>query len=388
MLVSSVGGSVNLAADEADIAAISIQATDATGGIDIDCGSLGLDVLATGGPISIDAEGTMNVTTTGAFDLTVESTLGSLILQSGEAVLDAIQMTTAAGGGIAISAGTTGLTIDSTDLLSIDSAGVTNITATGAFDITVNSTAGSVILDGGEAAVDAVQITSSAVGSGIDINANTGGLTIDSGDLVSIQGAAASDFSTSAGDLTLESTAGSVVITAGESVADAIQLTASGAAGAIDFNVAAGAAIGVFDADGARFPSNYRLSAARTGGGHVVGAGNIVIFNTEAFDPGADYDNATGIYTCPITAIYRVSAVVNCTDVVGGGVKTITLRDNAAATNYAATATVGNTEVGSLSLDVLYAGTAGQTLDIYFAGGAGDTANDYSHLNIEVAYRS
>ena len=63
--------------------------------------------------------------------------------------------------------------------------------------------------------------------AGVDIN-TTGGCVIDSGLAISLDAAAASNFTTSSGDLTLEAAAGSVNITANENSTNAIYLHANG----------------------------------------------------------------------------------------------------------------------------------------------------------------
>ena len=227
-LLSDVGG-LTLQSGLASADAININASDAAGGIDIDAGTAGVIVDTTGG-ISLDSAAASNFTATGAFDITVNSTAGSVILDGGEAVADAIQITSSdAAGGIDINAGTGGLTIDSGGILSLDSAGATNLTATGAFDVTVSSTAGSVILDGGEAVADAVQITASDAAGGVDINAGTGGIAADTTAGISLDAATASNLTvTGAADLTLQSTAGAVNVISGEANADSINVTSGG----------------------------------------------------------------------------------------------------------------------------------------------------------------
>lgn len=157
--------------------------------------------------LSLDGATASNFTVSAAGeDLTLSSTLGRVIVNAEEAAANAITLLSAAGGldtnvalqmnldssqaaatavrivasnaagGIDIDCGTGGCTLDSTGVLSLDSAGATNLTATGAFDVTVSSTLGSVIVSGGEAAADAVQLTSSNAAGGVLLTSGTGGI--------------------------------------------------------------------------------------------------------------------------------------------------------------------------------------------------------------------
>jgi hypothetical protein len=204
LTLASTGGSVNITATEAAVDAIAINASNAAGGIDMNSGTGGIDIDSTGA-IGIDAGAASNFTVTGAFDLTCSSTLGRLILNSEKAAADAVRILSVAGGldtnvalqmnldssqaaadavriiasnaagGIDVNAGTAGIDVATTGVLSIDSAGTSNLTTTGAFDFTVSSTAGSVIVSGGEAVADAVQITSSNAAGGVLVTTGTGG---------------------------------------------------------------------------------------------------------------------------------------------------------------------------------------------------------------------
>lgn len=211
---------------------------------------------------------------TGVASIDVLSDVGGITLTSGLASADAINIVASdAAGGIDVDAGTAGFIVDTTGGISLDSAAASNFTATGAFDLTVNSTAGSVIINGGEAAIDAIQLTASDAAGGIDVNAGTGGITIDSGDAISIDAAAASNFTTSVGDLTLSSSAGSVVVTGAEAVADAVQITASDAAGGVDINAGTGGA--TIDSTGA-----ISLDAATASNFTVTGAADLTLQST------------------------------------------------------------------------------------------------------------
>lgn len=79
--------------------------------------------------------------------------------------------------------GSGGLLVDSTGVISLDSSstGTSNITHTGAVgtELLVNTTAGRLVLQGGESAADAVVIEATATGGGIDIDTGSAGMTID-----------------------------------------------------------------------------------------------------------------------------------------------------------------------------------------------------------------
>jgi hypothetical protein len=210
-LLSAAGGidadaalQINIDSSQAAATAIRMNTSNAAGGIDIDSGTGGIAVDSTGA-ISLDAAAASNFTCTGAFDLSLISTAGSVIVNGEEAAVDAIQLQTAAGG------------IDVNSALEIN-------------------------IDSSEAAVaDAIRIVASAADGGIDIDAGTGGIAIDSTGAMSLNGAAASDFTvTGAFDLTLASSAGSVVVNAAEAVEDAILLNASNAAGGITLQTGGG----------------------------------------------------------------------------------------------------------------------------------------------------
>ncbi len=126
-------------------------------------------------------------------------------------------------GGIDINAGTAGIAVDTTGGISVDSSSVavaSNITTVGAagFDLSIGSTAGSLNLTAGEAAVNAIVIDASNAAGGIDIDAGTGGIAMN------VTGAA---------DIAAVSSLGSVVLSGGEVVADAVQVTASNTAGGV-----------------------------------------------------------------------------------------------------------------------------------------------------------
>lgn len=270
LTLASVGGSVVVSGSEAAADAISLTASNAAGGIDVNAGTGGID-LDTTGAISIDGQAASNLTVTGAFDLTCSSTLGRLVLNAEKVAADAIRILSAAGGldtnvalqmnldssqaaadairifasnvagGIDVNAGTGGIDIDTTGVLSIDSAGITNLTTTGAFDLTVSSTAGSVIVSGGEAVADAVQITSSNAAGGVLVTTGTGGfatnavgaaapITLDSVGVLELNssGAAISVGNDAANFAVNIGTAGTRTVTVGSATAGSSTIIQSG----------------------------------------------------------------------------------------------------------------------------------------------------------------
>lgn len=156
------------------------------------------------------------------------SDVGGITLTAGLATADAINLVAAAGG---IDIDSASLALDTSAAFSIDGAAASNVTVAGAgIDLTVSSAAGRVVVDGGEAAADAVRIVSSNAGGGVDIDAGTAGFAVDSTGAFSIDGVAASNVTTTGAgiDLTLSSVLGSVLVSSTEDAALAIRLHANG----------------------------------------------------------------------------------------------------------------------------------------------------------------
>lgn len=138
-----------------------------------------------------------------------------------------------------------------------DTASSIGVTGAG-IDLTLSSAAGRIIVNGEEAAAnaitllsaaggidadaalqinidssqaaaaDSIRIVASAADGGIDIDCGTGGATLDSTGGISIDAATASNFTAAAGDLSLVATAGSAIVSGGEAVIDGVQLTSVG----------------------------------------------------------------------------------------------------------------------------------------------------------------
>lgn len=277
--IVNTAGSINLNAGEAAADAINI---DSTGGIDVDAAGQvniassqnaadAIVIISSAGGVDITATGTagedldllasgssVNVTATenaaeaiylhanggvsetirlhadqgtGVASINIGSDVGGITIAGGLGTADAVNITAStAGGGIDIDASTGGIIVDTTGAISLDAAANSNLTTTGAFSMTVNSTAGQLALTSGQAAANAVRVQASDAAGGIDIDAGTAGITIDSTGAFSIDGAAASNVTTTGAgiDLTLSSVLGSVLVSSTENAALAIRLHADG----------------------------------------------------------------------------------------------------------------------------------------------------------------
>ena len=228
-LLSAAGGldanvalQMNLDSSQAAADAVRIVASNASGGIDINAGSAGIDLLTTGA-FSIDGAAASNVSVSGAgIDLTLASSLGRVVINGGEGVADAVRIiASTAGGGVDVDSGsggisltTTGnLTIDATGSFSIDGEAASNISVSPpGVDLTLSSALGKVVINGGEADDLAVHINNTDAGGGITINAGSSGLDMDS-------------------------TGGAVSLSSDRNIGFDIQLNSTDAAGGLDVNV-------------------------------------------------------------------------------------------------------------------------------------------------------
>lgn len=206
---SDVGG-ITIAGGLGTADAVNITASTAGGGIDIDSSTGGF-IVDTTGAFSIDGAAASNVTVTGAgIDLTLASVLGSVLVSSTEDAALAIMLH--ANGGTS------------------ETIRVRSDQGTGAASIDVLSDVGGITLSAGLGTADAINLVTSNAAGGIDIDAGTGGIAIDTTGAFSIDGAAASNVTTTGAgiDLTLSSVLGSVLVSSTEDAALAIRLYANG----------------------------------------------------------------------------------------------------------------------------------------------------------------
>lgn len=257
-IISDVGG-ITLTAGLGTADAINISTSDAAGGIDIDAGTSGF-IVDTTGAISLDAAANSNLTTTGAFSMTVNSTLGQLALTSGQAAVNAVRVQASnAAGGIDIDSGTGGITVDSTAAFSIDGATASNVTVTGAgADLTLSSVGGSVLVESTEDAALAIRLhanggTSETIqihadqGTGVSsvgLLSDVGGITLRatglaSADAINLEAAAGGIDMDSALLMSLTSTRDNAQAILIEATAGGIDISASGAAAGEDIDIVA-----------------------------------------------------------------------------------------------------------------------------------------------------
>jgi len=307
--IETAGTALNLGSDNSGDAvnlgvgtvarAINIGTSAAAHVVSIGNAAAGAITVDTAAGISLDAVTASNFTVTGTADLSLISTAGSINISGGEAATDAVNIDAAAGG----------IDMDCALQLSLVSS---------------------------EAAVaDAIRIFASAADGGIDIDAGTGGITIDSTDAISIDGAAASNFSVSGAgvDLSLISAAGRVLVNGEEAAPDAVRILS--AAGGLDTDVA------------------LQLSLVSS---QAAAADSIRIFASAA-DGGIDIDCGSGGMTLDSTGILEINSSGG---VIGIGNDAVAQNINIGTGAAARTVTVGNTTTTSGL--VLQAGTGDITM--------------------------
>lgn len=237
--VTNINNSVN--------ANVNIATGTSTGIVAIGNGTAGAVTVDSAAGISLDAAANSNFTVTGASaDLTLSSIGGSVFVSASEDVAGAVTLSASGGTSESILLNSTlGTAATSIDLVS-DAGGITLTSNLATADgINLNAIGGGVDIDGAlqvniasaQAAVaDSVRIVSSAADGGVDIDAGTGGLTLDSTGAFSIDGAAASNVSVSGGgiDLSLVSAAGRVVMNGEEAANDACEILSAAGGCTVD----------------------------------------------------------------------------------------------------------------------------------------------------------
>lgn len=177
-------------------------------------GAWAVDGTSTG---TLNADDSIGITTTGASgDITVDSTAGSVIIDGGEAALDAVVIQSTGGG---------------LDMTAIDDIDVTLTASTATEDMTFTLSGAcdaSIIITSGGIGADAVSIATTHASGDIKINSGDV-LDIDAADDITIDLAGASGE-----DILVTNTGGSITLSATESATDAINIDAT--AGGVDID--------------------------------------------------------------------------------------------------------------------------------------------------------
>lgn len=200
--------------------------TVTAGNIDVLVG----DVTAAGvGTFGTLAAG--NSVITGTLDVTSDMTIGGNLDVTGDVTVSGdFDITSAAALSFTTTSNTDPAIIFTANGGAAEAIILRSLQGTAADSIELSSVAGGVTISGGLATADAINIVSSNAAGGIDIDAGTGGIAIDSTGAFSIDGAAASNITTTGAgiDLTLSSALGSVLVRSTEDAALAIRLHANG----------------------------------------------------------------------------------------------------------------------------------------------------------------
>lgn len=258
------------------------------------------------------------------------------------------------------------------EVFSIDSNGVlgtvAGLTVVGALTQTAgivnigqDNAANAINLGGGTAA-RAMTIASGAAAHTLAIgSAAAGTMSIDTAAGISLDGATGSNFTVTGAtqDLTLASVGGSVGLSASESVADAIVINASGAAGAVQIKAGTGGVLIGDEADTTTIDvGNFAPTANRTitvGGGTVITAATT---DTISVGAGGATTNANSVKTVN----------VNTGGVTLGQVLTNIASGNVTSGTHTTSIATGNRAAGTMVMDVM-TGTGTKTFNLGNADG-------------------
>lgn len=293
--INTAGTALTLAADNSGDAvilgggttprAITIGQDAAAHTVAIGQAAAGAITIDTAAGVSIDAATASNFSLSGAgADLTLASAAGRVIVNGEEAAANAVTLLSAAGG------------IDADCALQMN-------------------------LASSQAAADAIRIDASNAAGGIDIDDGGGGTTIDSAAGISLDGAAASNFSVSGAgiDLSLISAGGRVVVNGEEAAADAVRLLS--AAGGLDANVAL-----QMNLDSSQAAADaIRITASDAAGGIDIdaGTGGINAASTGVMD--LDAAGALSINSSAAAINIGNDAVSQAVNVGTAGARTVTV---------------------------------------------------------------
>lgn len=350
IVLTATGSSIHLTATESAIDSINIEST--LGGVRILASG-----AAAGEDIVVTATGSSVVITS------TENAADSIVLSSTNGGIDITAAGAAAGEDIDISANGSSINLVATEnaaqTIYLHANGGTSETielradqGTNAASIALTSDVGGVTITGGLGTADAINIVASDTAGGIDIDAGTGGIAADTTGSVVVTSTANSaasiffhanggtsetirlhaDQGTAVTSLDLLSDVGGITLRGGLGTADAINITATNAAGGIDIDSGTGGFI--VDSTG---PASIDVSGASN---FTVATGDLSLIAT--------------LSSVNITANEDVADAVVITSAAGG-------------------------------IDVLATGAAGQDIDIVNTGGSVNisaTENDAGAITI------
>ena len=228
------GSSLSVGSDN-DTGAITLKSTEADA--TIQTALSGKIALNSAGLVDIDAATGLSLDAA-AGDIALDAAAGSVYIEGAEAAGDAIHLNASnAAGGIDIDAGSAGVDLDASGLVSLSSSlnaakAVEVVASAGGIDILATGTAGedidivasgsSVNIESTESAANAIHLNASNAAGGIDIDAGSAGVDLD--------------------------TTGQVALTSSQGAATAVVIAATHADGGIDLS-AGGAVVVSVDAD-------------------------------------------------------------------------------------------------------------------------------------------
>ena len=249
--------------------AVSTFTVDATGAISLDAGAAS-NLTTTSGALTLAGAGGVTVTSTGGTlalngaGQTVDLDATTLDVDGGAMSFDgtAFNVGMALSGALPVAINATTFDVDASAAVTLTGGAASKINTT-AGDLTLDAEVASLILDGGEAAADAVKIHASNAAGGIDIDAGTAGIAADTTGAISLDAAAASN-------LTVTGSGASLTLAAAGGGAQKVEISSAGTgADAVDINATAGGvtvdAAGAISLDSTATASNFTLTANDAG---------------------------------------------------------------------------------------------------------------------------
>lgn len=301
---------------------ITIGNATGTSSVAINCGT---------GGVTVGTSATAHTTTVGSTNSTSATTI-----QSGSGALNV----TSTNGALTINSGTGALGI------STDASATTVSFATGGAVKTV--TLGS---------INSTSATTVQSGSGaLNVTSTNGALTINSG-------TGALGISTDASATTVSFATGGAVKTV---TLGSTNTTSSTAIKSGSGNVAINSGLTI-DSSGRNYNTVQPAFSAylTTSQNNVTGDGTTatVISDTELFDQGSNYNNATGIFTAPITGRYFFNAATQCTTIIAqtGGYMQLTATSHTFVANFLNAAAVQGAQNLGEQVSAFINMTAGDT---------------------------